>query len=117
MMTLEIPTDLANRLLPFQSELTRILELGLRELRAEGSPNFDGVSDILDFLAGLPTPEEILRLHPSPYLQARIRELLEKNRERGLSEEEEQEWARYEYIEHLMRMAKAKAQLKLQVIT
>ena len=37
---------------------------------------------------------------------------LEKNREEGLSPAEEQEWQQYEYLEHLVRMAKARALLR-----
>jgi len=35
--------------------------------------------------------------------------LLEKNREEGLTAEENAEWEQYMYLEHLVRMAKAKA--------
>jgi hypothetical protein len=70
--------------------------------------------DVLHLLARGPTPEEIIALRPSPALQARILELLEKNRNQGLTPEEEEEWQQVEYLEHLVRMAKAKAHLKLQ---
>ena len=42
-------------------------------------------------------------------LQERIEALLNKNRAGGLSDEERKEWERYQYIEHLVRMAKARA--------
>jgi hypothetical protein len=42
-------------------------------------------------------------------LQARIEQLLTKNTGAGLSPEERQEWDRYEYLEHLIRLAKARA--------
>jgi hypothetical protein len=58
--------------------------------------------------------EEILALRPSPALQAWIDALLEKNRSEGLTPTEKQEWEKYEYWEHLVRMAKAKAYSKLQ---
>jgi uncharacterized protein YnzC (UPF0291/DUF896 family) len=58
------------------------------------------------------TSKEILSLRPSDALQSRVRELLEKNREEGLTPAEEQEWQQYEYLEHLVRMAKARALLK-----
>ncbi len=60
----------------------------------------------------LPSPEEILALRPSDALQSRVQTLLEKNREEGLSPAEEQEWQQYEYLEHLVRMAKARALLR-----
>jgi hypothetical protein len=49
------------------------------------------------------------RLRPSPALQERIEELFARNREGGLSDEERGEWERYEYLEHLVRLAKARA--------
>ena len=57
----------------------------------------------------LPNPEEILALRPSQDLQNKIDEFLEKNRLEGLNESEEQIWASYEFIEHLVRIAKAEA--------
>lgn len=114
LLTLELPEHLAQRLSPFKTEVPHILELGLRAYHSEDSQGFQGMSEILDFLAGLPAPEEVLQLRPAPRLQARIHELLEKNRESGLTDEEKREWAHYEYLEHLVRVAKAKAGLKLQ---
>lgn len=111
-ITLNVPDELATRLRPVEDQLPRILELGLRELRAATQPEFRGVAAIIEVLAGLPTPEEILALRPSEELQQRISALLEKNRTEGLTEAEEREWAQYEYLEHIVRMAKAKALLK-----
>jgi hypothetical protein len=65
-------------------------------------------------LASLPTPEEILALRPGEQLQRRIERLLEKNREEGLTAAEEREWQHYQYLEHLVRIAKARALLKTQ---
>ena len=75
-------------------------------------PEFDGVADVLETLAGLPAPDEVLALRPSPALQARIEALLEKNRTAGLSPLEQREWQGYEYLEHLVRLAKANALAK-----
>ncbi len=66
------------------------------------------------FLATLPSPEEILAFRASPAVEGRIAELLEKNRGPGLSEAEEREWQTYEYAGHLVRMAKGNAALKLK---
>ena len=111
-VTVELPSDLAQRLQPLSDRLPDILEMGLRQWQAAGQHGFRGAAEILELLATLPSPEEILALHPSEAFQARVQELLEKNREEGLSPTEEQEWQQYEYLEHLVRMAKAKALLK-----
>ena len=112
LITLDIPDELATRLCPLEDKLPRILELGLRELNATAQPGFEGVAEVLEILAGLPTPEEILALRPSKALQTQISALLEKNRTEGLTPAEEQEWEGYQYLEHLVRIAKAKAHLK-----
>ena len=52
--------------------------------------------------------------HPSTALQDRVEDLLEKNRTVGLTPEEQKEWEQYQYLEHLVRLAKAKAYLKLK---
>jgi hypothetical protein len=110
-ITLHIPDDLAERLRGREAQLGKILELGLREINA--TDGFAGTSDVLELLASLPAPEAILALQPSEQLQQRIDELVEKSRAGGLSEPEEAEWERYEYLEHLVRLAKANAQQKL----
>lgn len=112
-MTLNIPEELATRLDPLEDKLPQILELGLRELNAIAQFGFEGAAEVLEFLAGLPTPQEIIALRPSDALQTRISTLLEKNRTEGLTNAEEQEWEQYQYLEHLVRLAKAKAHLKL----
>jgi hypothetical protein len=112
-ITLDLPDDLASQLGAVQNKLPEILKLGLRELNASPREGFSGIADILEFLADLPTPEEILALRPTTELQTQISELLDKNRSNGLNAEEEQLWQSYEYLEHIVRMAKAKAHTKL----
>lgn len=111
LITLDIPNELATRLEPLTNQLPRILELGLRELNADAQVGFEGAAEVFEILAGIPTPTEILALRPSEALQARLSVLLEKNRTEGLTPEEEEEWERYQYLEHLIRIAKAKAHL------
>ena len=112
-ITVSLPDDLASQIRAQRQQLPRILELGLRELNAGDRSGFDGAADVLELLAGLPTPEEILRLRPSPRLAARVAELVEKSRASEMTPIDEADWERYEYLEHLVRMAKAAAQLKL----
>ena len=110
-ITLQIPDDLAERLRGREPQLAQILELGLRELFAE--QGFAGAAALLELLATLPNPKDILDLRPSPELQQRIDALLEKSRAGPLTASEEAEWDRYEYLEHLIRIAKASAQAKM----
>ena len=114
LITLDIPEELVTRLRPLEAQLPRILELGLRGLHTAAQPGFEEVADVLEVLAKLPTPEEVLALRPSEALQTRMSALLEKNRTEGLSPAEEQEWEQYQYLEHIVRLAKAQASLKLK---
>jgi hypothetical protein len=113
-ITLDLPDDLAERLRALADRLPRVLDLGLRALSAEVSAEYEGIADVMEVLATLPAPEEVLRLRASPRLQARIQELLEKSRSLSLTADEELEWERIDYLEHLVRLAKAKAALKLK---
>jgi hypothetical protein len=114
-ITFDLPDELVSRLSPLEDKLPQILELGLRELNASSQMGFTGAAEVLEFLATLPTPEEIIALRPSEALQAQISNLLEKNRTQGLTPAEEQMWEQYQYLEHLIRMAKAKAYLRLKL--
>lgn len=119
LITLDVPQDLGMRLHPFKQELPRLLELGLKELglyqlKKPTNSQFHNLNDILEFLAKLPSANEILALRPSEFLQNEMNELLEKQRAQGLTQEEQQQWQQYEYIEHLVRIAKGNALLKLK---
>lgn len=109
-ITIEVPDALAGRLEPVQERLPEVLELGLGELSPLPTQIY---SYILEFLASGPTAEEVTNLQPTPEMQARVSELLEKNRAGTLTEIERAELDEYMHIEHLMVMIKAQAHLYL----
>jgi ribonuclease HI len=113
-LTVNLPDGLVSRLKPFQKELPDILELGLRKWKGNHCAELEGVADVLEALANLPSPQEVLALRPSEALQNRISILLEKNQREGLSANEEKEWEYYAFLEHLVRLAKGKAAHKLK---
>jgi len=113
-ITLTVPEDLGQRLRAVEGHLPQILELGIRAWRARGERGFAGLADVLETLASLPSAQEVLALRPSESLQQRIDQLLEKNQQVGLSPEEKGEWEQYRYVEHLVRLAKARAALTLE---
>ncbi len=118
-ITLDVPDKLAARLRETPERIPQILELVVRQIDGQDSwPSEDGLyrelNDVLEYLAELPSPEEVIALRPSPALAQRISNLLEKNRSEGLTPWEEQEFDRYEYLEHLVGIAKAKALIKLK---
>ena len=112
-LTLDISDELASRLGNKSARLPQIIALGLREIDAEGATGFKGLADVLEFLASLPLPEQILELRPCEELQNAIGDLLERSREGSLTDEEEQQWQHYQYIEHLVRKAKIRAATQL----
>lgn len=108
-ITIEVPDQLAERLRQVEGRLSEVLERGLRDLLAERPGDFKDEAAIVETLASRPTPEEILAIQPSAALQARMSELLERNKAGALSREEEAELERYLTLEHLVRLAKVHA--------
>ncbi|MBM3727033.1 MAG: hypothetical protein FJW40_16620 [Acidobacteria bacterium] len=72
------------------------------------------VDEILDFLAAGTTAESISRFRPSEEAQIRVRDLVGLRAESKATPEEEEELEEYLRLEHLMIMAKARAQVRLQ---
>jgi len=65
--------------------------------------------EIIDFIAGGTTPEAVASFRPSPEAQQRVAELLEREKQSALSLEERAELDHFEELEHILRMAKARA--------
>ena len=112
-ITLAVPDELAERLRNREDRLPQILELGLRELDAEAQGRFEGAAEVLEFLAGLTHAREILNFRPPELLARRVTRLIEKHRAGALTSREEEEWENFSFLEHLVRVAKTKAYLKL----
>lgn len=118
-ITLEVPDKLAERLAPLRDRLpdllAQALELSVNE-QANGSNegakiniNSPVYTEVLDFLASGPTPDQIASFKISHSLQERVEELLDKNREEGLDENEAAELNTYLKLNHLMILLKARA--------
>lgn len=69
--------------------------------------------EIVDFITSTPQPEQILSFKPSPAAQRRLEDLLFKKREEKLDDVEKHELEQYLTIEHIMRLAKARARQRL----
>lgn len=72
------------------------------------------VDEIAEFLAAHPTDEEILAFHASDLVQARMADLLMRNRNAGLTPDESREMDEYEFLEHLVTMLKAKTHIRMK---
>jgi hypothetical protein len=62
--------------------------------------------DIVEFLA---TSPNILTFHPSDEAKARFWELVERSKSGAITPGEKDELEQYNHLEHLMRLAKARA--------
>jgi hypothetical protein len=69
--------------------------------------------DIIDFIAGGCSPEEVAEFSPSKRARERVAHLLERLKDGLLSPEESSELDQYVELEHIMRMAKARARQQL----
>jgi hypothetical protein len=108
-LTIEVPDTLGQQLQAMRDRLPEILERGMRDVLAEQATSYQDEADIIEILVSQPQREQILNLQPSPALQERINDLLERNRRGTLSTQEAAELERYSVLEHLVRLAKAHA--------
>jgi hypothetical protein len=69
--------------------------------------------ELVDFVAAGPTPEDVAEFHPSPAAQARVAELVQREKEAQLTTDEASELAHFLELEHILRMAKARARMIL----
>ncbi len=69
--------------------------------------------EIIDWLAGGFTPDALVAYHPSDEVRERVASLIQQDKNEGLAPTEASELAHYLQIEHLLRLAKARARHKL----
>jgi hypothetical protein len=124
--TISIPDKLAQRLEPLQDRLPELLSqlveglspstISAYRLSLVAQPTDATLAreEVLEFLLNRPTPEAIVAFKVSPAAQARIRALLENNREATLNTTETAELDLCEQLEHLMMLLKAKARTQLK---
>jgi hypothetical protein len=65
--------------------------------------------EIVDFFASGTTPQQVVEFQPSPAAQGRARELLDLAKNGQLTPEQESELEHFTELEHILRMAKARA--------
>jgi hypothetical protein len=69
--------------------------------------------EFVDFLAGGTTPQGVIDFRPSDATKTRVADLIHRQKSATLSAEETAELSQYLQIEHLMRLAKARARQRL----
>ncbi|MFM2429687.1 MAG: hypothetical protein RLZZ511_900 [Cyanobacteriota bacterium] len=113
-ITLDLPEGLAQKLQQLGDRLPEILDQALQDLTLDGNLLGQDERQIIDLLTRQSNPAEILAIRPSETLQARMSELLAKNKVGGLSRSDEAEFDRYMLLEHWVRMAKINARKHLK---
>ncbi len=68
--------------------------------------------EIIEFIAAGSTSAEVIEFRPSAEAKERVHSLIRKEKDTGLLPEEQSELDDYMKLEHLMRMAKARAKLR-----
>ena len=65
--------------------------------------------ELVDFIVASGPPQRVLEFQPSDETRERVHELIRKEKDTGLLPDEASELDDYMRLEHLMRMAKARA--------
>ena len=69
--------------------------------------------ELVDFIAGGSSADDVARFQPSEDAREKVAALIRKEKNGGLSAEEGAELGHYLQLEHVMRLAKAKARQRL----
>jgi hypothetical protein len=70
--------------------------------------------EIVDFIAAGTTPQSVVDFRPSEETRARVGDLIRQQKADSLSPDEAAELNHYLHVEHVMRLAKARARQRLQ---
>ncbi len=65
--------------------------------------------EFIDFIASGPSPDTVATFQTSDVCKQRVAELIDREKTNGLSKEEKSELDHYLQLEHIMRLAKARA--------
>lgn len=106
--------ELVARVRDNECPLPEIIELALHQLDYNPLPRFPGVCDMIEKLSTMSGPAEVMSLKAPPALQGHIDELLQKNRETGLSRDEQAEWDRFLKFNHVVQIIKIAAARRLK---
>ena len=67
--------------------------------------------ELIDFIAAGTTPESVAHFEPSQATQDYVADLIHREKTSGLTSEESAELDHFMHLEHLMRLAKARARM------
>ncbi|MBE9224012.1 hypothetical protein IQ264_00790 [Phormidium sp. LEGE 05292] len=73
------------------------------------APATKAYEEIVDFIAAGTSPDRVITFQPSETVKARVENLIYREKNEGISSEEKAELDLYLQLEHIMRLAKARA--------
>lgn len=65
--------------------------------------------EVIEFIAAGTSPGSVIRFQPSEAVRERVADLIHREKSTGISPDEKTELDHYLQLEHLMRLAKARA--------
>lgn len=65
--------------------------------------------EVIEFIAAGTTPQSITTFQPSVTVKERVTDLIHREKTVGLTPDEQEELDHYMHLEHLLRLAKARA--------
>ena len=103
-VTVELTDEVATRIAPMRNWLSTVLELSLIGFK---TPAVATATEIIEFLASDPSPQEVIHYHVSARAQEHLQRLLALNTAGLLSPDAERELNELEKVEHIFVMLKA----------
>jgi hypothetical protein len=74
-----------------------------------------GYEEVIDFFAAGTTPDNIVAFRPSEETKQHVADLIRREKTTGITQDESSELNHYMQLEHLMRLAKARARKFLTI--
>ena len=93
----------------FSVNLKRLDKLTVKEYPVFVMNTVKAYEEVVDFIAAGTTPQDVVAFRPSRVAQGRVEDLLSREKDGSLSPAEKSELDHYLQLEHLMRLAKARA--------
>jgi len=84
-----------------------------RNLMTIATKTVQAYEEVIEFIAAGTSPGEIIAFQPSEATKQRVADLIYREKTTGLNPDEESELDHYMQLEHLMRLAKARARQHL----
>ena len=113
-LTLQLSDELAAFLPHGDAEMAAVISAGLGKVGRSKQHQVERLADVAELLANLPPLEEVLAMRPTKLQSDRTEALLTNSREASLTGEEQAEWDEIVQMEHVMRVAKARAAMLLK---